>query len=362
MARVPDFIVRYDPKTDSKEELSKRILYRMFIYPLKKKKPVIVFVSGDSGEGKSWGTLKIQEVLFEAQGIKLSDYLNDINVYTPLQYPEKIKALLFNKKLSKCNNYKKVNMICMHEAREIVKAKQWQSFLAQAVGDINAQSRAIKRLTVWIISQFIRDITTDIRYTLNYYIKSYRSLATGRVRFTIYHLYKDDSDLERPRLRKYKIWGYLVYPDGRRIKFYPQHIYLSRPSKEVTDEFDKQDYESKHYVLERKINKLIYELKLELETSDTKVKAIVDYYTKNPELILLIGKRNRKNEFVVKPEIKTMHSLNNVEFDSFKKFLNEKLKSIGMMETSAAEFVEKIKESEHLDVDDKEDINLKDIN
>jgi hypothetical protein len=335
MARTPDFVVKFDPSIDTKESIATKIIYRLFQYPLKKHKPVVAFISGDSGEGKSWGILKVQETIMKANGLDLKDYLNDINIYTPLQYPEKMKALLFNKKLTHANNYKKVNMITTHEAREVVKAKQWQSFLTQAISDINAQSRRIKPLAIFIVSQFIRDITTDVRYTLNYYIKSYRLLGSDfsdKVRFQIFKLYKDDYDLEKPRLRKYPIWGYLVMPNMKRVKYTPRYLFLTAPSPEITEEFDKQDYESKHYILERKINKLIYEMKLDLENSEQRVKAMVDYYIKNPELLIVIGKRNRKNVFVIKKELKEMHGLNESEFVEFQNNLNESLKNITNLE------------------------------
>lgn len=174
-----DFVVRYNPKQDSHEDIVKRILFSIIIKRLKHNKPAVTFIGADSGEGKSWSVLTLMEWLFEIQGLDPVKYIKECNVCTPLEYGEKLDNLLHNKDL------KKVNLIAIHEAREIVKAKLWHSFVAQSVADINALSRSIKRLAIFIVSQFIRDITNDIRYTLNYYMTIRRPLGK-KARFLIF--------------------------------------------------------------------------------------------------------------------------------------------------------------------------------
>ena len=318
-----DFMVKYDPKKDSMQDIAKRIIYSLMIRRIKNRKPNVVFISGDSGEGKSWGALRLQEVLMEIQGMDLLPYVNDINVYTPLEYPRKLESILFDKKL------KKVNIICMHEAREVVKAKNWQRFLTQAVADINAMSRSVKRLNIIIISQFIRDITTDIRYTLNYYIKVRRPRGKP-ARMYISIMWKDDRDLEKPKLRKRKLIGYLIYPNGKAQKFMPKYLEVSRPNKELTTIFEKSDKDAKKTIIKRKLSKLMQELKADMGEESDKIKTMVLWYSTNTENLRLIGKRY-KNKIRVSKDFREMHDITIEESESFEKALNIELIKQGVI-------------------------------
>ncbi len=318
-----DFVVKYDPTKDSREELTKRILYSVFIKRLKAKKPVILFMSGDSGEGKSYSNIALENVLLEIQGLDLRDYFNDINVYTPLEYPRKLENMLHSKRL------KKINILCMHEAREIVRAKNWQSFLTQAVADINAMSRTIKRLMIIITSQFIRDITTDIRYTINFYVKVSRPKGKS-ARLYINVMWKDDRDLEKPRLRKRKLSGYLVYPNKRYRRFVPTYLEVRKPPKDLTDIFDKADRIAKAGIIRNKLNKLMSEMKTELGEENTKVNSMVTFYTANLDALSSIGKRY-KGQFKLKSDVRKMHDLTRDEAKQFEEALQLKLKKEGVI-------------------------------
>lgn len=318
--RFIDFKVKYDPDKDTKEDLTKKILYAIFVRRLKAKKPVVIFISGDSGEGKSTAALRLQEVLLEVQGLSLKNYINDVNVYTPLEYPKKLDKLLFDKDL------KRVNVICMHEAREIVKSTHWQSFLAQSISDVNALSRAIKRLAIIVISQFIRDITTNIRYTLNYYCKVERPIKK-KARLYINVMWKDDNDLEKPRLRKRRLSGYLIYPNGRLRKIVPSYLEVSMPDPEVVEEFEKRDYEAKADIIKSKINKLIKEMEADLQVENNKINSMVEWYANNNDALNMIGKR-LKNKWKLKPEVSKMHDLNPSELREFESKLNARFKNL----------------------------------
>ena len=324
-----DFVIQYNPETDTDEDVAKKILYSIVVKRMKENKPVVIFLGGDSGEGKSWGSLRLQELLMEIQGQKLSDYVEHMNVFTPLEYPKKIDPLLFDKKL------KKANIICLHEAREVIKAKLWQSFLTQAISDINAMSRSIKRLTVIIISQFIRDITSDMRYTLNFYMTVSRPRGK-KPRLRIQVMWKDDRDLESPKLRKRRLAGYLVYPNKKYKRFIPQYFELNRPSKEITDRFEKLDIESKSSIIKSKINKLLQELEAEVGGESNKVKAIVDWYMKDLNNLRLIGKRSR-GKFKVHESFTNIHSLSQYEINQFQDMMTENLKKKGIIATPEEE-------------------------
>lgn len=329
-----DFQVRYDPSKDTQEELTRRILYSIFIKQLKAKKPRVVFISGDSGEGKSWVSLRLQELLLEIQGLKLIDLVKDINVHTPLEYPEKLRTLLFPEKYTKDKErlkiLKKANILCVHEARTLIKSKRWQEFTNQAVGDVNAMSRSIKRICFIIISQFIRDITTDVRYTLNFYGKVSRPLGR-KARLYLYVMWKDDRDLEKPKLRKRRLMGYLVSPTGKYRKFRPEFFEMSKPDKAITDIFEKSDFESKGMLIHKIMERMIREMRVDANIGSEKVDAMVEWYSKYQDELHRIGKR-RKTGWKFKKEIKDMHDLTDIEFTEFESKMNTKLMDLGIME------------------------------
>ena len=318
-----DFVVRYNPEVDTSEELTKKILFSIIIKRLKAHKPAVIFLGGDSGEGKSLGSLRLQELLLEVQGLSLKDYLTDINVFTPLEYPQKLDNLLFKKEL------KKINIICMHEAREIVKAKLWYTFLNQSIGDINAMSRSIKRLCIIVISQFIRDISSDIRYTLNYYMIVRRPKGKA-ARIYMNVLWKDDRDLEKPKLRKRKLSGYLVYPDGRYRRYVPEYLEVRKPDKEIVKRIEILDKEAKIGIIRRKTDKLIREMKEDIGQENVKVDTMVKWYLEHKENLSIIGKK-QKGKWIVKKQFKEMHDLSQGETHDFEVKLNQELREKGLL-------------------------------
>jgi predicted RNA-binding protein Jag len=323
MGKYFDFCVRYDPTTDSPQDLTNRILYSLIIKRLKAKKPVVIFMSGDSGEGKSYSALRFMQLILELQGLNIRDFMDDINVFTPLEYSQKLDRLLFDDKL------KKVNVICMHEAREIVKAKQWHTFLNQAVADVNAMSRTIKRICFIIVSQFIRDISNDMRYTLNFYVNVYRPIGQ-KAQLSINVMWKDDRDLEKPKLRKRKIRGYIVDNKGRYRIFQPQYLEMTKPTKDIRELFDKKDFDAKTSIIRRKMEKLINEMKVEMEFENRKVEAMVNWYIDHQEDLNVIGKRIR-GKWKVNPQVKVMHNLTDQETKDFEAKLTDKMKERGMV-------------------------------
>lgn len=319
-----DFVVAYNPDEDNIQDVTHRIFYSLFIRRIKRKKPAVIFLSGDSGEGKSWAALKIQQVLLGMQGFDLKECLEKVNIYQPLEYGNKLDNLIKKEP-------KKLNVLIIHEARELVKAKLWHSFINQTISDINAMSRSLKRLVTIIVSQFIRDISTDIRYTITFYCKVVR-LANSPARVYIYKMWKDDRDLENPKLRKRRIWGYLRMPNGRLKRYSPKYFELTPPSEEIIKEFERRDYEAKSYIIRNKLNKLIAEMRKELETDNAKVSAMVEWYTKlHPEQLSQIGKQ-RKTGFYLAKEVKKMHDLNDDEVKDLQQKITEKLKEGGLIE------------------------------
>lgn len=316
-----DFVIRYDPEKDTSDMVAKKIIYSILVNRLKQNKPAVCFLSGDSGEGKSLTAVTLADIILEMQGVEIRDFFEDINVCTPIQYPEKLDKILYDKLL------KKVNVLIMHEAREVVKAKLWHSFQSQAIADVNAMSRAVKRLCTIIISQFIRDITTDVRYTITFYMKVRRP-RKQRARLYIYVMWKDDRDLEKPKLRKRKLSGYLQYPSGRRVRFVPEFIELPMPAKDLVERFDKMDFESKTVIIRKKLNRLLNDMRSEIGEENKKVDTMVGYYTQDQERLSQIGKR-LKRKWKIRPEFKAMHELTDQELKLFESKLNDAVSAKG---------------------------------
>lgn len=315
-----DFAIRYNPDIDTKEDLTKRIIYSVFVKRIKNNKPCVIFLGGDSGEGKSLAALSLMQNILEVQGLDIRKYLNDVNIYIPTEYPDKLNNLLHNPEL------KKVNVLCMHEARTIIKAKLWYSFISQSVADINALQRSVKRLLTIVISQFIRDITNDTRYTINYYC-IVRRPKQRKARLYINVLWKDDRDLEKPKLRKRKLSGYLIYPNGKYRRFIPQYIEMSLPPKDIVNEFETKDREAKSAIIKDKLSKLLKEMNADIGTTSNKINLMVEYYTTNKENLTTIGKQ-RRGKWKLHNKFRDMHDLTKAEAIEFETRLNEKLKEI----------------------------------
>jgi hypothetical protein len=314
-----DFRVKYDPKKDTKRDLYLRILYVLFIKRIKGKKPAPIFIGGDSGEGKSTTVARLMQDLCEIQGLNAIDVFEDINVFQPLEYSPKLDALLDprNKRL------KKVNLFGIHEARDIIKSSKWQSFLAQVFADVNAQSRAIKPLVILIISQFIKDITKDVRYTLRYYATVRRPLGK-KARLYINVMWKDDRDLENPKLRKRRLQGYLVYPNGRHRRFIPEYFEIEKPDAEIVRIMEKADKEAKGTIIRRKLEALNKEMEAEIGI-DNKIPKLVDFYADRPELLQSIGRRHR-GKWLTKNDFRQMHDLKREEIKRFEELISERVK------------------------------------
>lgn len=313
-----DYVVKFNPKLETSEDLTKKILYALFIKRVKNKKPVVTFVGGDSGEGKSMTVLRFIEILFEIQGISLKEHIDAVNVFTPLQYPQKIDRLLHEPSL------KKVNAIAIHEAREIIKASNWRNFLNTAIGDVNAMSRSIKRLMFFIISQFIRDIDPSIRYTLTYYCTVYRPIG-HKARVKINKIWKDDSDLQNPRIRKRRIKGLVIFPNGKTKKHFPEYFEMNMPDKEICNKFDEYDTESKSGIIKKKLEKLIKEMEKDADINVNKIDKAIEYYTENEDRLNTVGKKIGK-KWKTDKSIKEMMDLTETEFKDFESKLNKAIK------------------------------------
>ena len=76
-------------KEDSKP--SHQILSHLFKNRLNDKKPCIVFLGGQSGEGKSFSALKLSEIVFPEETDDEDTFISKQIIYNPLQYKEKLE-------------------------------------------------------------------------------------------------------------------------------------------------------------------------------------------------------------------------------------------------------------------------------
>lgn len=328
-----DFIIRYNPyKGEGEKDVTRKLFYTLIIKRIKSKKPTVWFIGGDSGEGKSSTGLTVQNILCEAMGIKLIDVLEHMNVLHPIEYPEKLDNLLY----SNDKVIKKLPFLCIHEARTVVRSRDWNTMLSTLISDVNAMSRAIKPMCTIIISQFIRDITTDVRYTLTYYSTISRPLQKDYGNLRIYKLYKDDRDLEKPKLKKRFLQGYIMKAkhknadpmnesDWERVWTILKSIKLHRPPKDVYEKFEELDREGKTQQIRNKVNKMIDHMKMELGHEDNKVSKIAEHYTKDVVTLSSVSKKVR-GKWKLEPKVKDMHGLDKKEIKVLEAEINEKVK------------------------------------
>ena len=317
-----DFVVKWNPKEEGVKVLTDRVFYSLFAKRLKSNKPAVIFMGGMSGEGKSESAIAFAKKLLECQGV--TDFLgimDKVNVYTPLEYVQKLDDLLYSK------DCKDLNVLVNHESRDVVGAKLWYSFINRAIADVNAQSRSIKRLCFILVSQNLRDITTDIRYTLNFYCKVKRPRGKP-ARVYIRIVYEDDRDIEKVRLRTRRLSGYYVLPSGRYVRFIPKYIEIERLDKEIVKKFEVRDTEAKKEKVRHKMQELVKELEKEVYTGKDKIDKMLELYTTNLSMMNLIGKRTPKRGFKAFAHLKQLHGITDLELKEFEVKFSSRLKEL----------------------------------
>ena len=323
---IRDFVVFWDSESEPESVLVERILYSLFVKRLKANKPVIAAVIAKSGEGKSWAMNKLFEALMSAQGISLVDNLDFFrvgSVTNPLQYSEKVDKILTDKA------YKKLNVLNIHDAG-MLNEKNWQSFINLVVSDVNNLSRKLKPLALFYIAQYIKSVGSQVRPTLTHYITLSRPLK-GNSRMTIEIVYNDERDLEKPKLRKRRVSGFVVDPkDGSYQRFVPSYFEMSPPSKALIAEFDILDYEGKEVYLKNKLSKLLAQMKAEIGDVSERVSLVLDYYKGNPDLLSVVAHRGKRG-WKLNSRFREVHDFTVAEERLFSKRLNESLKDKGFL-------------------------------
>lgn len=326
-----DFCIRYNPyKGETQRDITRRLFYTLIIKRIKARKPTVWFIGGDSGEGKSSAGLSVQDILCEAMGINLYDVLEYMNVFHPVEYPSKLDNLLY----SKDKIIKKLPFLCIHEARTVVRSKDWNTMLSTLISDVNAMSRTIKCMCTIVISQFIRDVNTDVRYTMTYYSTITRPLDGGNANLRIFKLYKDDRDLEKPKLKKRRLQGYILtakVPDPQTERDYERkwvilnNIQLSKTRKEVYEKFEQLDKTGKSTQIRDKLNQMVEHMKMEMGVTDTKINKLAEFYLKDLNSLSSISKKVRGN-WRLTLKARDMHGLDKKQVAELEILLNDGVK------------------------------------
>jgi len=294
---VIDFVIKTTADVD---KIAALIFHRLFLTRVKGNKPCIVLITGQSGEGKSYSGLKVIEQMFEVEGVDVTPYIEDIVVMNPLQYSEKLNALLYDKRL------KKIKVMQIDEARAVVGSDKWNSFINQTIAHVNAMSRAIKPLIVIIVTQSIKDVDPATRRTINYEIKC-RRRGSNPVEAEVYKYWIDDHNPEHPVLRKRKVYG-IIERNGESIRTQPRFI-LKRASQPILDVYEKLMIEGKQALLDNKLKKLTDEMKKDIETGTfSRVEEITEYLLKNKDM-LNDWATFKRNKWKIKPDRANMLNL-----------------------------------------------------
>lgn len=320
-----DFVV---PHSENPQEIGVKICEQLFVKRIEKHKPTVILCTGDSGEGKSYTALKILEIVNNYFGVKTEEHMEDQIVYTPLEYSKKMNAILHD------SDKRKLKCLILDEARELVSSHLWYTFVNQAIADVNALHRTVKPLVFVVVVQFIKDIDPSTRRTIQYYMNCHRPINEKHVSVRIHRLWKDERDIDNPRIRKRKIRGYLykgpLQQKGvKYIRFIPTIMKITLPEKSVYKQYEKINYERKSEILTRKLDRLLHEIEKESGVKSTRVTDVVNWFMEHPESADMIQRRvgGKQGKCKMKPEFKRMFNLNNTEAADFEKALYNRLKA-----------------------------------
>jgi len=126
-------------------------------------------------------------------------------------------------------------------------------------------------------------------------------------------------------MKKRRLTGYLVYPDGKYHKWTPKYLELKPLDKDLADIFDKCDVDAKGGLIKNKLNKLMDSMRKDIGEDSEKLKTMLEWYTKNSDSLSDIGRR-LKGKFTLKKEFRDMHRLDEKEFIEFEKMLTNYIK------------------------------------
>lgn len=298
---------------------SHQILSHLFKNRLVAKKPCIIFIGGQSGEGKSWAALKLMSIVFPEEVEDEDTFTNNQIIYSPTEYKSKLEWILFSKEA------KDKHVLIFMEARELIKSKLWFSIINQAIGDINALSRTVKPLSFVILSQSIGDIDKDTRKTISFYGVCARPFKQ-ETRMSLYKVYLG-TFINRPIIMQRKIKGKVIYEDGKSDWWKLKKFVLSIPKKSITKKFELMDKKIKSGIIMKKLQKLDKAI-LKEKPMMGKLERLVEIITKDVDMRNIYTKRVKGGKLRIKKDhidiLKETYNLTNFELKELDRMVNEK--------------------------------------
>ena len=316
-----DFWVHH---SESREKQAIEILDYALLYRTERKKQTVLVLTGDPGEAKSSIAQALTEKLLKNRGIVYLPYVSDVTVYTPFEFPEKEKRLLEDKDL------KKIPVMIIDEARLVVKAKNWQDFLNQAIADIFALQRRVKQLVLIIVTQDLGDIDKDIRRLITYWGECYRPL-NGAAELRISRFYKDTKDPEKIKLKKRGLKGIIQMPDGRQVLDFPSFVFRM-PSKEVWAKYDEDNFKNKGSIIKQKLEEMMDRMKKDIGLKEKSRENILLKYYLTPEKyqeLLYHFKTTNRGNYKLKPGARQVLGLQPSEARRFELEVKNRMKNFG---------------------------------
>lgn len=308
MGKFTDFMI---PNCSTQEEIGSTLIEHITVNRIKAHKPCFIYITGESGEGKSYTGMAIDKIITEAYDLDFYDMMDHCIVYTPLEYSMKIKSILYDK------NLRKLHVIMIDEARDLLSSKTWYDFINRTINDINNQHRGVKPLVVIVISQDIGDIDKATRKTIQYRIKCTRPMGKN-TRIKIKRFWKDERDVNNPKIRERSLNGYMKN-NGSWKRVYVGDLTVKLPSKEIRDRYDSASFSRKSDLLRRKIEEVEKRIQKELYGDFDKIQQLVEYYTRSPQLRRLVVERKGLNNYHIRSDFKEIHDLTGSELKDFER-------------------------------------------
>jgi hypothetical protein len=290
------------------DHLTDIFFYKSIIEPILNKKMVILFLEGQTGEGKSLTCISLAEHLedlfCQVRGTNWQfDAVNQV-IYEPREYNKKIEWWLENPQIC----------LVIDELRQLVSQQKWYSLLNQSISEANATYRSLKEKKfgyggVFIYnSQDIGDITKSVRKTINYDVRLNRD---QEVRTFWYEFWWERTNVEKPILRykraNIKLGDKIIVPD---------EIIIPLPSLKNKHIFENLSVEAKSRILKRKREIILREISKEIgEPYALKQQLMQD---KMFEMVKNLARFKKDKISFTKPSQAIICNLFNIEPSKFK--------------------------------------------
>jgi hypothetical protein len=256
--------------------------------------------------------------MFKREGLDFAQYVRQAVIGGIEDFGPKAKAILNDKELKDCF------VIIIDEAAATVNSKDWSSLTNRAVNFINNMSRAIKPLLIIIIAQSLKQVDSQTRQTVNYYMpvtRSYNNPAKAK----IYKFYINERDLEKPKLQKKLLRGYIDYENNKEL-IELKDIEFPRVRDAVWDLYKVDMLDSKNKLLEAEFDKLAKHL-LEKNSDQQKqrIEALSKYLWSNKYILSNFAKFTKK-KWSLKDDFLIAFSVTDLEKRDIEKLLQSKVR------------------------------------